>query len=902
MVLREVGRLAGYLGDAEKSIAAFQRLLSFAPAAVPPSRRAAAHLGLAGRYGDLGETEKALEHLREALTVFRSLANRRGEAAVLNDMALARDELGESTEALRLFEQVLALARSIDYRELERGIVHNIASVYERRGERQKALDYYTKALELKRAGGDPRDVALTLNQVGSVYAQWGDYRSALDRHREALDLVRQIGNPQQEASTLGLIGWDYFYEGEVGKALAQMEASLALCRQIKDRSLEAGALSSLGDLHARLGDAQKGLDDLRAALATQRTLGVRSLPIRTLVRLGRVYYRQGDYSLARDALTEAREISQSTGSTNLEAVALRDLARVSLKVGDAETALAQAESAVATVESHRATISREDLRTSFFASAHNYYEPYIGALMALDVKDPQRGYAARALQVSERARARRALEVLAESAVDVRAGADQALLERERALGQELNALASQHADLAQRRAAATRREGIEKKLRDVSAEREGILATLREKSPRYAALVQPPILDGSEIQRELVEPGTALLEFALGEERSYAWLVTQTAITTLELPGGERIEALANRVYQGLTVRAGEFPSASAREARAAQADRESQQAAAELSRLILPGVLGTLSEKRLVVVADGALQVVPFAVLPLPASATSNKPRLLASRFEVVYAPSASWVATLRRQREGVPAPAKTLAVLADPVFDVSDNRVQGGRAPAPSSDQPLRRAIEEAEASTRTAGGVLPRLPFSRREAMAVASLVPAQEALVALDFDASRERAMSAALADYRIVHFATHSLLNHEHPHLSGVVLSLVNERGQTQNGFLRLQDIYNLRLPAEMVVLSACQTAMGKALAGEGLLGLARGFMYAGSRRVVASLWPVDEVATAELMNQFYRALLKEHRPPADALRKAQLAIASTPRWRAPYYWAGFVIQGDWR
>jgi CHAT domain-containing protein len=131
---------------------------------------------------------------------------------------------------------------------------------------------------------------------------------------------------------------------------------------------------------------------------------------------------------------------------------------------------------------------------------------------------------------------------------------------------------------------------------------------------------------------------------------------------------------------------------------------------------------------------------------------------------------------------------------------------------------------------------------------------------------------------------------------------LSGVVLSLVDERGRTQDGFLRLQDIYNLRLPAEIVVLSACQTAMGKALAGEGLLGLARGFMYAGSRRVVASLWPVDEVATAELMNEFYRALLKERRRPADALRKAQLAMASTPRWRAPYYWAGFVIQGDWR
>ena len=270
-------------------------------------------------------------------------------------------------------------------------------------------------------------------------------------------------------------------------------------------------------------------------------------------------------------------------------------------------------------------------------------------------------------------------------------------------------------------------------------------------------------------------------------------------------------------------------------------------------------------------------------------------------LSSTLLVLDPASASWVGTLRRLREGVPSPAKTLAILADPVFDGGDNRVHGGRASRASSDQPLRRAVEEA--SDRTGdGGVLPRLPFSRREAMAVASLVPAADVLVALDFEASRERAMSPAMAEYTIVHFATHSLLNHEHPELSGVVLSLVDERGQAQNGFLRLQDIYNLRLPAEMVVLSACQTAMGKALAGEGLLGLARGFMYAGSRRVIASLWPVDEVATSELMDEFYRALLKERRRPGDALRKAQLVMASRQRWRAPYYWAGFVIQGDWR
>jgi len=176
------------------------------------------------------------------------------------------------------------------------------------------------------------------------------------------------------------------------------------------------------------------------------------------------------------------------------------------------------------------------------------------------------------------------------------------------------------------------------------------------------------------------------------------------------------------------------------------------------------------------------------------------------------------------------------------------------------------------------------------------------MAPEHDALVALGFDASRERAMSPELAQYRIVHFATHSLLDNEHPDLSGIVLSLVDRQGRARDGFLRIQDIYNLRLRAELVVLSACRTAIGRSIPGEGLMGMARAFLYAGTRQVVGSLWPVDEKATTELMTGFYREVFRNGRSPADALRRAQQRLAATPRWHAPYYWAGFVLEGDWR
>jgi CHAT domain-containing protein len=195
-----------------------------------------------------------------------------------------------------------------------------------------------------------------------------------------------------------------------------------------------------------------------------------------------------------------------------------------------------------------------------------------------------------------------------------------------------------------------------------------------------------------------------------------------------------------------------------------------------------------------------------------------------------------------------------------------------------------------------------GGGIPRLPFTRREAESIFSLVPAGEGLKAVDFSASRAGVLDGSLAQYRVVHFATHGLLNSKHPELSGVVLSLVDESGRPSDGFLRLSDIYGLNLPADLVVLSACQTALGKEIRGEGMVGLTRGFMYAGASRVAASLWRVDDAGTAELMSRFYRGMLKEKLSPAEALRAAKASMLAQPRWRSPYYWAAFELQGDWR
>ena len=263
-------------------------------------------------------------------------------------------------------------------------------------------------------------------------------------------------------------------------------------------------------------------------------------------------------------------------------------------------------------------------------------------------------------------------------------------------------------------------------------------------------------------------------------------------------------------------------------------------------------------------------------------------------------------------LRQELNGRQPASKTIAVLADPVFDAADDRIKragsSSRSEASSSASTAERGltikVQQAavETNVATTGFIIPRLPGTKQEAEKILALVPPGERKQAIDFAASKATATSGELGQYRLVHFATHGFLDSLNPKLSGIVLSLVDERGAPQDGFLRAHEIYNLKLPADLVVLSACQTGLGKEIRGEGLVGLTRGFMYAGAARVVVSLWSVDDEATSELMTRFYSRMLKEGLPPASALRAAQIEILKQPRWQTPYYWAAFVLQGEWK
>ena len=912
--LSNMGLLYSQLGDTQKALDLFERALSLRRAAGDRIGEGSTLGHLAETYASLGEKRKAIEYYDQLLPLRRTLGDRRGEAQTLRSIAVAYSDLGERRKALEYYGHELTVRRGLKDRAGEAQALQNIAAVYRLLANYQEALDYASQALALRREIGDHRGQAQTLNTLGVTYRSLGDNQRALDLYTESLALRRQVKDSVGEVNSLNNLGTLYRALGEHKKALDVYTQALTRCREINNRREAAYALSNIGVVYRYLGDNQKALDYYSQSLSLHQLLKNRDGEANTLSNIGKVYALMGEGGKASDYFNKALTLLRAQGYRRGEALTLADMASFERDSGNLTQARTHIEAALNLVESMRATVASPELRALYLAAERQSYEFYTDLLVRLHRRDPGAGYDAIALAASERGRARSLLDMLNEASVDIRQGLEPALLELERSLQSQLNAKAESQLSLLGDEHTEEQAAAIRKELDALTSQYREVEARIRTASPRYAALTQPAPLSLGEIRQQVLGPDTLLLEYSVGNEASYLWAVSSSSIAVYDLPKRAELEVAARRVLDLLTARQpvrGE--SEQQRAARVAKADADWPAATGALSKMLLGPVAAQLGTRRLLIVAEGALQYVPFGALPAPvagdktSAATDALPLIV--HHEIVSAPSASVLAVLRRETTGRKPSDKTVAVLADPVFDKDDDRVAQASRPVRNQiakagelhpEGEVQRAVREVDLSST--GGGIPRLPFSREEAEAIVGAAPKGKGLKALGFQASRATATSAELAKYRIVHFATHSLLNNEHPELSGIVLSLVDEEGRPQDGFLRLHELYNLNLPVELVVLSACQTGLGKDVKGEGLVGLVRGFMYAGAPRVVASQWKVDDWATAELMKQFYRGMLKDGMRPAAALRAAQVAMSKQKRWQAPYYWAGFVLQGEWR
>ncbi len=806
-------------------------------------------------------------------------------ADVLDGVSLAAWERGELAKAEKGFSEALEIQQRLAPGSLNLAkSLHGLGLVAWSRGDLEMAGNYDLQALDIReKLAPGSLDVASSLNGLGVVASWRGDLAKTEEYFRQALAIQEKIVpdslNVAKSFNNLGLVAEE---RGDLAKAEEYLYKSLSINEKLAPGSLDVAVnLLNLSEMMRLRGDLAKAEDYSRQALAIDEKLAPGSLDIAEgLHNLGEISWDRKDLAKAEEYHAQALAIREKLAPGSVEvAESASELAKISRDRGDSakeqeyyrqalpiweklaperkeyaealaafaglmleqqqlEAASPLFEHALNVLESQTIHLGGSDeVRSNFRAKYLGYYQTYIDLL--IQQKRPELAF-----QVLERSRARTLLEMLAEAHVDVRKGSDPALLDHERLLEADITAKSNSRIRLqsgkhTEEHVAAANRE-IEKLL----AEHKDVKEQIRVSSPGYAALTQPQPLSAKEIQRQLLDADTLLLEYSLGEEHSYVWAVTPESLAAYALPKRAGIESAARRVYGLLTARNRTIKGESApqRQARLAKADAEYPEAAAALSQMVLAPVRAQLKGKRLLIVSDGALQYIPFEILPEPEgpekgeAPTSLNPSPLVVEYEIVNLPSASVLAVLRRERIGRNEGLKAVAVLADPVFTKNDARVRTAAAVRRTADgsgkkqgqaepswftEHLMRSVADVGLSAN--GDYLPRLRFTRREAEAIMAVIPAGKGMKALDFRASRMTATSPEMAQYRVVHFATHGLLDSEHPELSGLVLSLVDERGKQQNGFLQLEDIYNLNLAADLVVLSACENWFRKTGPGRG-------------------------------------------------------------------------------
>ncbi len=834
-------------------------------------------------------------------------------AAALSNLCLMDLAQGELVMGRTCYEQALPSIEAARAVQSESAARTNLGRLAEHLGEPDQALAHYQRALDLLATQGDRLGQAQTLNNLGVLRRGRGELEAAMTNYTEAADIFAQLGERRWQARVLSNTGYAYKTLGELHRARVSFEHARRLFEQVEDRRGEANALDNLAQLqidterHRELGieagsdePATVAIELHRQALALRLDAGDRRGEALTRRRLGDAYLqvegpqpqnleqaraelqravelaaeigdrgtesqarhglsildlRQGRYADARQQLQVALELAQAGRLDTYAADILLRLARVEQAAGRLDHAFAHSSAALDRLEDLRAHVEGPELRTSYSNLLRDAYGLAVELHMAAHRAAPTAGHQRRALEISERGRARALLEMLQEARVEpsVEMAPE---LQRQRAtvlrrLRAKTERLRDANLDAASRDTLAAEQLELLQRLDVLDAE-------LRRHSPAYAEIVRPQPLSADEIQA-LLDPGTVLAVYHLGENSSTLWRVTDHDITAFELPARDRLDTAVLRLVEGWN----HLDTASRRQDFAAATDVA---AWLRLDALLDASLDGRDAPQRLAVIADGSLHLLPFAALPLAGD------RLIA-RTEVVYLPSASVLALDRRLHPASgaqqPKPPASLAIFADPAF---------------AADYPP--------------------LPASRGEAGAIVQAAPGAKTLVALGPEANRALATGGRLRDFEVLHFATHGVIDTTDPALSGLVLSA--SRSSTSmastSGFLSLHDIYDLHLDAELIVLSGCRTALGPVVRGEGPISLARAFMYAGSRRVVASLWPVEDRTTADLMTRFYRGLFLQARPPAEALAEAQRQVSTTLRFRDPYHWAGFVLIGDWR
>ena len=846
--------------------------------------------------------EQALQTAVQALGIFTGLNDQAGIIQAKLRMAQFHLAMGNLSDSKTLYEEIRQYWHAQQNPVEEAATFISLSIVEQREGDWFNSLQYLAQAEPLITAHPDPGNQARFAASFGWIYNFNGLYDIARTQYEDARERFSQIPNAERGVKRMTLlIGYTYVLEQNYSAAAPYLNEALAYFTAPPD---QANCHEYLGLMYIGLQDYDTALEHLQTALTNYVAAKNVIEAARVEALIGQINEQQGALALARDRYNRALQTFQKIQDRVNEAAVNFSLGKLELKARDYDRAETYLKRSLETTEDLRRATIAHDLTTAYSATVYERYQAYTDCLVRKHKLQPSQQLHIEAFKTSELARARALAELLRDTHT-LPKGPNQALALKERALRQTISERTSARItllaeaepaepELREKRIARLTR--LQTEINELRREHGEVAEQLRKVDPLFDRIQQPTAYSLEQIQREVIDDEqTVLLEFMLGEEASYAWAVRKNDIKFYELPNRATINKAAKDLYDLIA----EEPKGDM--------DQRIKAATEQLGKLVIDPLkdeLNTANTRRLIVVADGGLHYVPLQLLPAPGN--QNEP--LVANYEIVNAPSASIVGQLRKEQQQRRPTKGLLAAFGDPVFPANYAEVKGsGNGAMLASVQqnqlePWRRAWRDIEiVADKVDPSILKPLTFSKFEIQKLSEL-GGSASLIARGFAASRETLMTVDLSQYSVLHFATHGVFDPKNPEVTGFFLSMLDDAGQPQNGFITTPDIYALHAPVDLVVLSACRTGLGKGVRGEGLIGLTSGFMHAGASSVAATLWKVDDNATSVLMEHFYTNMLQKKMRPADALRSAQNVLRRDPRWQSPHYWAAFTLQGEYQ
>ncbi len=939
-------------GKLDEALKIEQFALDLAQKAGEPEVKVSIILAINSAKSYLGQYEIVLKSYQELLLLTQDIGDRYLESNLINNIGYVYRILGEFDKSIIHLKRSIEMATEINNREIKSRAIGNLGLVYLEQAKYDSALFYLTDAVALAREIKDKLTEARRLGAIAALYSYIADFPKASAYGDTAIQIYRKLGNKSGESTELGNIGANQIELGNYPNAIHYINQALTLSRQIGEKYLQYMQLGFLGNAHFSMGDYKQAIDyfsqayqmilkanDQGAASAcllniadAENELGKFEAATKNFHRALDIFIQIGDrrgeglaaaglanmskkllkYQDAQVYYNKALEIAQEIHNRFGEAKTLNELGILSQKLGKYPDAMAYHQKAlkigneiasleilyetnyvigqvnekqgkileaiqnykqaITIIENIRSDFELEEHKVTFFENKIEIYERLIQLLFKINQQKPNQNFDKETFYYAEKAKARALLDLLTESKIDINLMLEPELQKRQKEIYQKISEILT---DLRNEKLTVDQQNELNSQLKAEEDRLQTLQIEFRRKNPAYTSLQYATPLTIQTVQKEVLQKDELLLEYVLGETQSFLWAVDQKSCQIYALPSENEITKMVKRYIQiishppkpGITL----------------------QSEGKILFDLILKPVTGLISNyQRLIIIPDAILFYLPYETLIH--STKHSEAGYLMETCEISYSPSTSVLHWLRQeQKRSATTPSLELLAFGDPIFG---NEAASSTKRTPFSENPERGFYDQQ-------GFDLARLPYTAAEIENIIQTLPAKSYVTHLRADAQEERVKSDDLHQYRRLHFATHGILDETLPGRSCIVLTLDDD--PNEDGFLQVNEIFNLKLNADLVTLSACQTGRGKVLRGEGVLGLTRAFLYAGTNSVLVSLWSVNDRSTANLMTQFYQ-FLAQGKSKVQALQQAKLKLltGTNPTLRHPYYWAGFVLIGN--